>query len=79
MQLQQYGNIVYFLLYLQRPPNLTKIEYISLKLRVMKYVLIDQFLYWKHPIGMLLKCLDRLEVDAVTVELHGGACGGHGY
>ena len=45
----------------------------------MKYALIDKILYWKDPGGMLLKCLDRTEEDAVTAELHGGACGGHRY
>ena len=45
----------------------------------MKYVLIEKILYWKDLGGMLLKCLDRTEVDGVTVELHGGACGGHRY
>ena len=45
----------------------------------MKYVLIDQIMYWKDPGGMLLKCLDMSEVDLVTAELHGGACGGHKY
>ena len=33
--------------------------------------------YWKDPRGILLKCLDRPEVDVVTAELHGGACAGH--
>ena len=67
------------MLYLQCPPHLTKSEYRSLKLRAMKCVLIDKVLYWKYPGGMLLKCLDRPKVDAITAELHGGECGGHGY
>ena len=61
-----YGKIVYFMLYLQCPPNLNKSEYRSLKLKALKYVLIDQILYWKHLGGILLKCLDRSEADAVT-------------
>ena len=40
-----HGNIVYFLLYLQFPPNLTNSECISLKLRDMKYFLIEKVLY----------------------------------
>ena len=67
------------MLYLQCPPNLNKSEYRSLKLKALKYVLIDQILYWKHLGGILLKCLDRSEADDVTVELHGGACRGHKY
>ena len=45
----------------------------------MKYVLVDQVLYWKYPRIILLKCLDKSEVEALTTELHGGACGGHKY
>ena len=45
----------------------------------MKYILMDQVLYWKDPGGILLKCLEKSEVDVVTVELHSGVCGGHKY
>ena len=45
----------------------------------MKHVLIDQILYWKDPGGILLKCLEKSEVDAVILELHCGVCGGHKY
>ena len=75
-----YGKIVYFLLYLQCPPNMNKSEYRSLKLKSLKYVLIVQILYWKDHTGVLLKCLDRSEADVVTTKSHGlGACGGHKY
>ena len=60
-----YGKIVYFMLYLQCPPDLNKNEYRSLKLKALNYVLIDQILYWKYPGSILLKCLDRSEADVV--------------
>ena len=37
-----YGEIVYFLLHLQSPPDLNKSEYRSLKIKSLKYVLVDQ-------------------------------------
>ena len=74
-----YKDIVYFLLYLQFPLELNRNECKSLKLKAMKYVLIDQILYWKDPGGILLKCLEKSEVDAVIAELHSGVCGGHKY
>ena len=74
-----YKDIVYFLLYLQCPLELNRNECRSLKLKAMKYVLIDQVLYWKDPGGILLKCLEKSEVDDVTSELHSGVCGGHKY
>ena len=70
---------VYFLLHLQCPPNMNKNEYRSLKLKSLKYVLIDQVLYWKDPGGILLKCLNRSKDDVFTTKLHGDACGGHNY
>ena len=39
-----YKEIVYFLVYLQCPPELNRNECRSLKLKAMKYVLIDQVL-----------------------------------
>ena len=45
----------------------------------MKYVLVDQVLYWKYPGGILFKCLDRSKDDVVSAELHGDAWGGHKY
>ena len=74
-----YKDIVYFLLYLQCPLELNRNECRSLKLKAMKYVLIDHVLYWKDPEGILLKCLGKSEVDAITSELHSGVCGGHKY
>ena len=74
-----YKDIVYFLLYLQCPLELNRNECKSLKLKAMKYVLIDQVLYCKDPGGILLKCLEKSEVDVVTSELHSGVCGGHKY
>ena len=48
-----YKDIVYFLLYLQCPLELNRNECRSLKLKAMKYVLIDQVLYWQDPGGIL--------------------------
>ena len=36
-------------------------------------------MYWKDRGGILLKCLDKSEVDVVTTELHSGVHGGHKY
>ena len=74
-----YKDVVYFLLYLQCPLELNRSECRSLKLKAMKYVLRDQILYWKDPGGILLKCLEKYEIDAVIAELHSGVCGGHKY
>ena len=45
-------------MYLQCSPYINKNEYRSLKIKALKYGLIDQILYWKYPEGTLHKCLD---------------------
>ena len=74
-----YADIVHFLLYLQCPVHLDKKESRSLKLKATKYYLIDQQLLWKDPGGVLLRCLDKPDIEEVILESHEGACGGHKY
>jgi hypothetical protein len=49
----------------------------SLKLKVVRYYLIDQVLYWKDPLGVLLKCMSPQEAEMIVAEFHSGLCGGH--
>ena len=74
-----YADIVHFLLYLQCLEHLDKKAARSLKLKTTKYCLIEQQLFWKDPGGILLRCLDKPEIEEVISESHEGACGGHKY
>ena len=74
-----YAHIVQFILYLQCPEHLDKKAARSLKLKTTKYCLIEQQLFWKDPGGILLRCLDKPEIEEVISESHEGACGGHKY
>jgi hypothetical protein len=49
----------------------------ALKFKVVKYYLIDQVLYWKDPLGVILKCMSTPEAEMVVAEFHSGLCGGH--
>jgi hypothetical protein len=49
----------------------------ALKLKVVRYCLIDQALYWKDPLGVFLRCLDPQEAQKVMFGFHSGLCGGH--
>jgi hypothetical protein len=49
----------------------------TLKLHVVKYCIIDNQLYWKDPLGFLLRCLIESEMENVINEFHEGVCGGH--
>ena len=74
-----YGDIVYFILFLQSPPDLDKGKFRSLKLKAMNFCIFEHNLFWKDPIGILLRCVDEEEVDAITTEMHEGVCGEHHY
>jgi hypothetical protein len=49
----------------------------TLKLHAVKYYIIDSQLYWKDPLGFLLRCLIESETENVINDLHEGVCGGH--
>jgi ribonuclease HI len=72
-----YKDILYFLQELKPPDGLGKSKARALKLKAVKYCLIDQTLYWKDPIGLLLRCLDPQEAQKVMFDFHSGLCGGH--
>ena len=72
-----YKDIIYFLLNLQSPPDLDKSKFISLKLKSVKYCIIDQILFWKDPNGILLRCVIEEEEKQIFCDLHHGVCGGH--
>jgi hypothetical protein len=49
----------------------------ALKLKSIKYYLVDQILYWKDPLGVLLRCLDPKEAQRIMSDFHDNLCGGH--
>jgi hypothetical protein len=72
-----YRDIVYFLQELKPPDGLGKSRARYLKLKVVKYCLIDRALYWRDPLGILLRCLDPLQAQKVMFDFHSSLCGGH--
>jgi hypothetical protein len=49
----------------------------DLKLKVIRYCLINQNLYWKYPLGVILRCLDPQEAQNLMFDFHDSMCGGH--
>ena len=49
----------------------------SLKLKEVKYCILDGYLFWKDPLEVLLNCILGEETEAFILELHKGICGGH--
>jgi hypothetical protein len=72
-----YKDIIFFLQKLQPPDGMGKSKVRSLKLNSIKYCLIDQVLYWKYPLGVLLRCLDPQEAQRIMYDFHDSLCGGH--
>jgi hypothetical protein len=62
---------------LQDPPGLTKTKDRFLKLKAMKYCILNGNIYWKYVGGILLNCLLKDEDDKELQEFHEGDCGGH--
>ena len=48
-----------------------------MKLKATKFCIIEQYLYWKYPRGVLLNCLLENESQHMTKEFHEGDCGGN--
>ena len=61
------------------PPEMEKSIRRAFKLKVVKYCILESNLYWKDPIGILLKCVDEDEAWRIMTEMHAGACGEHLY
>jgi hypothetical protein len=72
-----YKDILYFLQELKPPDGMGKSKARALKLKAVRYCLIDQTLYWKDPLGVFLRCLDPQEAQKVTFDFHSSLCRGH--
>jgi len=74
-----YANLLYVLFNLNVPPGLSKTKARFLKLKAVKFCIVDGILYWKDVGGVLLRCLLKDDADKVMQEFHEGDCGGHVY
>jgi hypothetical protein len=72
-----YKGIIFFLQNIQPPSDMEKKKGRALKLKSIKYCLVDQILYWKDPLGVLLRFLDPQEAQRIMFYFHDSLCGGH--
>ena len=72
-----YSDIVYVLQNLHAPPGLRKTRARSVKLKSAKFFIMNQYLYWKDPGGILLNFLLENEAKNNMKEFNKGYCGGH--
>jgi hypothetical protein len=62
---------------LKPPDGMGKRKERYLNLKEVTYCLIDRELYWKDPLGLLLRCLDTQEAQKIIFDFHGSLCGGN--
>jgi hypothetical protein len=74
-----YNHIIHFLQTLSVPSDLTKTQRRALKLKAINFCINDNLLFWKNPIGLLLRCVNQEEAAKVMIEFHNSECGGHHY
>jgi len=60
-----YADIIFVLLNLQAPPSLTRTKGRFLKMKSLRYCIIDNALFWKDISGIILNCLLKDEADKI--------------
>ena len=79
LQSPWYADICFVLLNLCAPPGLSRTKKRFLKMKALKFCVLDGALFWKNHEGILLNCLIVNETNNVMKEFHAGDCGGHLY
>jgi hypothetical protein len=74
-----YKDIIFVMQNLQPPDGMKKNKVRDLNLKSIRYCLIDQVLYWKDPLGVILRCLDPQEAQRIMFDFHDSLCGGHNF
>jgi hypothetical protein len=72
-----YVDLIFVLHNLQAPLGLTKNKERFIKLKALKFCILEGNIYWKYPGGILLNFLLKDEVDKFLQDFHVGDCGGH--
>jgi hypothetical protein len=72
-----YSDIIYYLKNITCHCHLVDHKRRYLRLKDMNYCLTEDSLGWRNIDGMILKCVNKEEVDKLVVDLHSGYCGYH--
>jgi hypothetical protein len=72
-----YKDLIHFLQTLQPPTGLEKNKVRDLKLKTVMYFIVDNVLYWKDHVGVILICLDPKETKQTMTNFHENLCGGY--
>jgi hypothetical protein len=72
-----YKDIIFFLQEMRPPDGMNKNKVRDLNIKSIRYCLIDQYMYWKDPMGVILRCLDPQEAQRIMFDFHDSLRGGH--
>jgi hypothetical protein len=72
-----YADLIFVFQNLQAPLGLTKTKARFIKLKALKFCILEGNLYWKDPGGIFLNCLLKDKVDKFLQYFHARDCGGH--
>jgi hypothetical protein len=72
-----YKDDIYFLQELRPLDGMQIKKARSLNLKAIKYFLVGKNLFWKDPLGVLLRCLDPHKAQRIMSDFHDSSCGGH--
>ena len=72
-----YNDLKYYLTHGSNPNHLDAHKKISLRLKFAQYQLIDGVLFQQNYDQVLLRCLEKDDVEHILTELHDGSVGGH--
>jgi len=75
----RYSDIVYILLNLQAPLELCRAKSRFLKMKSLKFCILDNALFWRNHEGIIFNFLLKEESDKVLEEFHASDYGGHLY
>jgi hypothetical protein len=70
-----YKDIIFFLQNLHPPSGMERNKARALKIKSINYCFVDQILYWKDPLGVILRCLDPQEAQKIMSDFHESLCG----
>eukprot|EP00253_Pinus_taeda_P021856 PITA_21856 len=79
LQSPWYADIIHVLQNLQAPLGLSRTKKRLLKMKVSKFCIVNDALFWKNHEGISLNFLTKDETDKVLKEFYAGDCGGHLY
>ena len=72
-----YNHIKYYLTHGSSPNHLDARKKQDLRLKSTQYQLIDSVLFWMNYDKVLLRCLEKDDVEHILIELHDGPAGSH--